>query len=97
VRSRTNVVLSFADPSTSLKRVCDAQRVCIDDGPRDMDELFVRGTQSVRDSTAIGQVAGLSGLLALLTGTVSVLAAGTIVAGGVVLLIGGMLVVIPFF
>ncbi|PZE60368.1 hypothetical protein DEJ33_04905 [Curtobacterium sp. MCPF17_047] len=67
-----------------------------DDGPSDMDELFVRGTQSVRNSTAVGQVVGLGGLLALLTGTVSVLAAGGILAGGFVLLIGGMLVVLPF-
>ncbi|PYY31532.1 hypothetical protein [Curtobacterium sp. MCBD17_030] len=67
-----------------------------DDGRRDMDELFVRGSQSVRNSTAVGQVAGLGGLLAILTGTVSVVAAGAIVAGGVVLLIGGMLVVLLF-
>jgi len=76
--------------------MCDARRVHPDDGPKNMDELLVRGSQSVRHSTAVGQVAGLGGLLAVLTGTISVLAAGAIVAGGVVLFVGGMLVVLPF-
>ncbi|WP_144765480.1 hypothetical protein [Curtobacterium sp. 9128] len=68
-----------------------------DDGPADMDELLRRGEQSVpATSSALGQVAGLSGLLAVFSGAVSVLAAGVVVAGGVVVIVVGMLIAVPF-
>jgi hypothetical protein len=62
-----------------------------------MDELFARGVQPVPEVVVAGQAAGLSGLLAVLTVTLSVLVSGAIVAGGAVLLVGAMLVIIATF
>ncbi len=64
------------------------------DGPEDMDELFARGVRTIPTGVVAGQAAGLSGLLAVLTVTVSVLVSGAVVAGGTLLGIGLMLVIV---
>lgn len=62
-----------------------------------MDELFARGVQSVPTGVVAGQAAGLGGLLAVLTVTVSVLVSGAVVAGGTLLGIGVVFVVAAIF
>lgn len=54
------------------------------DDPRDMDELFERGTQSVAEPSVLGQAVGLGGLGTLFVGMVSLISAGAIVAVGLV-------------